>query len=82
MGLGLVRPGYAAGASLSVEANEQGAVAGLTGAIGVIGNIFGPLIGTTLYEMNPIGPYALNAAIMACALVFVLTNRRIRALRA
>jgi MFS family permease len=81
LGLGLVRPGYAAGASLSVEANEQGAVAGLTGAIGVVGNIFGPLIGTALYEMNPIGPYALNAAIMACALIFVLTNRRIRSLR-
>src|SRR6185436_10401275 len=33
VGLGLLRPGSSAGASLSVEPEEQGAVAGLSGAI-------------------------------------------------
>jgi len=78
LGLGLVRPGNAAAASLSVEADEQGAVAGLTGAIGVIGNVFGPMLGTSLYQLKHTAPYLLNAAIMAVALVFVLTHPRLR----
>jgi MFS family permease len=78
VGLGLVRPGNAAGASLAVRPNEQGSVAGLTSGIAVIGNIFGPLLGAALYERVAIGPYLLNGALMACMLVFVFTNRRLR----
>jgi MFS family permease len=77
-GLGMTRPGYSAGASLAVEPEEQGAVAGLTGSIGVLGNIFGPLLGTSLYQWSPIGPYALNAAIMALAWGFAFANPRLR----
>src|SRR5512143_567064 len=51
VGLGLIRPGSAAGASLSVDANEQGAVAGLVNGVAVIGNVVGPMIGTTLYAI-------------------------------
>lgn len=80
-GLGLVRPGNAAGASLAVGPSEQGSVAGLTNAIGVLGNVFGPLLGTTLFQLTPMGPYLLNAALMLIALVFVLTNKRLRAAR-
>ena len=64
LGLGLVRPGSAAGASLAVGADEQGAVAGLLGGLSVLGNVFGPMLGTTLYELSPRAPYLLNAAIM------------------
>ncbi len=81
LGLGLVRPGTAAAASLSVGPEEQGAVAGLTNALGVVGNIFGPLLGTQLFEIDPRGPYVLNAALLAIAFVYIVTNRRIRALR-
>jgi MFS family permease len=80
-GLGLMRPGSAAGASLSVEANEQGAVAGLVTGVAVLGNVFGPMLGTTLYAINPIGPYVLNAAIMAGAWALLFVNRRLRLLR-
>jgi MFS family permease len=82
VGLGLIRPGSAAGASLSVDANEQGAVAGLVNGVAVIGNVVGPMIGTTLYAMNPIGPYAMNAAVMAAAWGLLYANRRLRHLRA
>ncbi|MDG2307162.1 MAG: MFS transporter [Candidatus Binatia bacterium] len=82
MGLGLVRPGNAAGASLSVAPEEQGAVAGITSAIGVVGNIFGPLLGTALYEWSPRGPYLLNGVLMAAALVFSLTHPGLRRARA
>jgi len=82
VGLGLIRPGSAAGASLSVDANEQGAVAGLVNGVAVIGNVVGPMIGTTLYAMNPIGPYAMNAAVMAAAWALLFANKRLRHLRA
>ena len=75
IGLGLMRPGSAAGASLSVEANEQGAVAGLVNGVAVLGNVFGPMLGTTLYAISPIGPYVLNAAIMAGAWALLFANR-------
>jgi MFS family permease len=81
-GLGLVRPGNSAGASLAVDPEEQGSVAGVTNAIGVLGNVFGPLLGTTLFQLTPRGPYILNAALMLMALVFVLTNKRLRTARA
>ena len=82
IGLGLMRPGSAAAASLSVEANEQGAVAGLVNGVAVIGNVFGPMIGTSLYALSPIGPYVLNTAIMGAAWVLLFANRRLRYLRA
>jgi MFS family permease len=81
-GLGLLRPGSAAGASLSVEAHEQGAVAGLVTGVAVLGNVFGPMLGTTLYAIRPVGPYVLNAAIMSGAWVLLFANRRLRTLRA
>ncbi len=81
LGLGLVRPGSAAGASLAVSAEEQGAVAGLLGGLAVLGNVFGPMLGTTLYTFSPRAPYALNALIMSAVLAFVLLNPRIRGMR-
>jgi MFS family permease len=82
VGLGLIRPGSAAGASLSVEGNEQGAVAGLVNGVAVIGNVVGPMVGTTLYAINPIGPYVMNAIVMAAAWALLFANRRLRHLRA
>ncbi|HYD48254.1 MAG TPA: MFS transporter, partial [Terriglobales bacterium] len=82
LGFGLLRPGAAAGASLAVPAEDQGSVAGLTNAIGVLGNVFGPMLGTTLYTLTPIAPAVLNAVLMTLALVLVSTNRQVRASRA
>jgi MFS family permease len=81
VGLGLVRPGNAAGASLAVGADEQGAVAGMLGAIGVLGNVFGPLLGTSLYSLTPTAPFLLNAAIMAVGLAFSFAHPRLRHVR-
>jgi hypothetical protein len=81
MGLGLVRPGSSAAASLSVEPDEQGSVAGVISGIAVVGNVFGPLLGTKLYEVAPSGPYVLNGILMVAVLLFVLTSGRVRGLR-
>jgi MFS family permease len=79
VGLGLVRPGSAAGASLAVGPLEQGAVAGLLGGVAVIGNVVGPMIGTKLYELAPKGPFLLNTGIMAAVLVYIFASARLRA---
>jgi MFS family permease len=78
LGLGFVRPGSLAGASLAVDPEEQGAVAGLTGGIAVVGNIVGPLVGTSLYELTPTAPYVMNASLMAVMLVFAFASSRLR----
>ncbi|MFI5394349.1 MAG: MFS transporter [Candidatus Binatia bacterium] len=82
LGLGFVRPGTAAGASLSVTPSEQGSVAGVVGGVAVIGNVFGPMLGTSLYELRHTAPFLLNGAIMAVVLVYVFTSRRLRSVRA
>jgi MFS family permease len=82
VGLGLVRPGAAAAASLAVSVNEQGSVAGMLSGISVIGNVFGPMLGTTLYSYATIGPYLLNAGIMVAMLALVLLDPRVRSVRA
>lgn len=81
VGLGLVRPGAAAAASLSVDANEQGSVAGMISGVSVVGNVFGPMLGTMLYSYWHTGPFILNTAIMCLVLILVFTSGRIRAVR-
>ncbi|MBI1212807.1 MAG: MFS transporter [Alphaproteobacteria bacterium] len=76
LGFGMVRPGYAAAASLSVPPEEQGAVAGLTGAAGASGFIFAPLIGNALYGIDPHAPYMLGAVLMAALAAYALMSRR------
>ena len=78
LGFGMLRPGFAAAASLSVTAEEQGAVAGITGGAGAAGFIFAPLIGNALYSWNMHYPYWLGTALMAAMLVFVISNRRLK----
>lgn len=82
VGLGLVRPGASAAASLSVEANEQGAAAGILGGVSVAGNVIGPMIGTALYEISHKAPFLVNVVIFAFVSILVFTNRRVRQVRA
>ncbi|MEW6269206.1 MAG: MFS transporter, partial [Thermodesulfobacteriota bacterium] len=81
-GLGLVRPGASAAASLAVEAHEQGSAAGILGGVAVAGNVIGPMLGTALYELSNDAPYLLNVALLGATLVLVLTSRRVRQVRA
>lgn len=46
-------PSLSAAASLNVQAQEQGAVAGLLTAAPVLGMIFGPALGAALYNLRP-----------------------------
>jgi len=63
LGMGLAGPGFMAGASLAVSAEEQGAVAGVAGSCGPLGFTLGPLIGGALYQVNSALPYAFAALV-------------------
>ncbi len=60
-GMGLAAPGFTAGGSLAVTADEQGAVAGFSASIPALGFTAGPVLGTALYQWLPIAPYVFTA---------------------
>jgi MFS family permease len=71
-GFGLIRTGTAAGASLVVNPEEQGAVAGLIGATAAIGIIFVPVTAMALYSyVDPTAPYILGLIVSAFMLYLV-----------
>ncbi len=57
LGMGLMRPGVSAGASLAVKANEQGAAAGFITSTAAVGIIFVPLIAMPVYMVVHTGPF-------------------------
>ena len=62
LGFGLFRPGFTAGASLSVPRRDQGAVAGMTASINGSAYIISPAIGVLLYNWHAMAAYGLMAA--------------------
>ena len=58
-GAGLMRPAVAAGGSLSVEPEEQGAVAGLNSSTAAVGFIIVPVIIMPIYLIAPTGPFVI-----------------------
>jgi MFS family permease len=71
LGLGMVSPGFASGASLSVGPEEQGAVGGLISACPAAGFVLGPIVGTSLYQIHPALPYLCACLLMLPLMVFV-----------
>ena len=78
LGFGMLRPGFAAAASLAVSQDEQGAIAGLTGGASAAGFIFAPLVGNLLYSWSRPMPYALGAILLIGLLIYVLNNKRLK----
>ncbi|MDA1076435.1 MAG: MFS transporter, partial [Proteobacteria bacterium] len=79
LGMGLAGPGFMAGASLAVSAEEQGAVAGVAGSCGPLGFTIGPLVGGALYQVYPVLPYAFAAIVYVVLFVFMLRmSHRVR----
>ncbi|HEY5646259.1 MAG TPA: MFS transporter [Pseudomonadales bacterium] len=77
LGMGLAGPGFMAGASLAVPAEEQGSVAGVAGSCGPLGFTIGPLAGGALYQLWPVLPYATAAGtyILLFVAMFWLARR-------
>ena len=57
LGSGLMRPAVAAGGSLAVEPEEQGAVAGFNSSTAAVGFVFVPLLLMPLYLYSPTAPF-------------------------
>ena len=62
LGFGLFRPGFTAGASLSVPRRDQGSVAGMTASINGSAYIISPAVGVLLYNWHPMVAYGLMAS--------------------
>ncbi len=62
LGFGLFRPGFTAGASLSVPRRDQGSVAGMTASINGSAYIVSPAAGVLLYNWHPMVAHGLMAA--------------------
>lgn len=79
-GQGLALPGVTSAMSLAVHDDEQGQVAGLNNSAQGLGRLFGPLVGTGLYELHQELPYATGATLIAIALLFVAASPQVRAI--
>jgi MFS family permease len=76
VGFSFGRPGYTAGMSLAVSQREQGRVAGINAALAGI-NVLAPLF-VVLYQFNRNIPFAINACLIAAALVYCFAKVRLR----
>ena len=74
LGQGLVLPGVTAALSLSVGADEQGAVAGWNGSSQGLGRTLGPVVGGAFFELRPELPYVFSAALLALVMVVVFVR--------
>ena len=74
---GMASPGYSAGASLAVNAREQGGIAGVINATGAITWIVAPVSATALYGWVPLSPFlvALCLVGLSCSCSWWLLRR-------
>ncbi|MGH8447280.1 MAG: MFS transporter [Solimonas sp.] len=75
LGYGLLRPGNITRASLAVQPHEQGAVAGLNGALWSAGYIVTPVFAMPLHEADPRLPYVVACLVLLVALALNLRQR-------
>lgn len=74
LGSGLMRPAVAAGGSLAVEPEEQGAVAGFNSSTAAVGFVFVPLVLMPLYLYSPTAPFWV--AFILSALMLLTTRSK------
>ncbi|MAF83937.1 MAG: MFS transporter [Gammaproteobacteria bacterium] len=66
-------PGINGSASLTVEPHEQGTAAGYLAAANTAGAILGPIVGTSLYKLQPNAPMLLGGVLMAIISIYAFT---------
>lgn len=74
IGFGLYRPGFTSGASLSVNPDEQNAVAGMVASVNGIPYIAAPAVGVALYQIWRPLPFLATGFLML-ALAFWISRR-------
>ncbi len=71
--LACATPGINGSASLTVEPHEQGAAAGYLAAANTSGAILGPVVGTSLYKLQPNAPMLIGGVLMVIVSLYALT---------
>lgn len=77
-GFGFTRPGFTAGSSLAVGAEEQGGVAGAVTSVNGACYVLSPAIGIGLYQLHPELPYWLAALGLVALALYSARNRQLR----
>jgi MFS family permease len=81
LGFGLARPGFTGGASLAVDPDQQGVIAGLVVAANGAGFVVAPIFGAGLYALvSPQAPFWLCAIVLCLLAGYGLSSRRLRGL--
>ena len=79
LGFGFARPGFSAGASLSVPMEDQGAAAGTVSAVNGAAFIIAPTIGVGLYQFAQPIPFALSAALLVAVTIYAVRSPNLSA---
>lgn len=78
LGMGIATPGFTAGASLQVDAHEQGGVGGLVTAAMGLTMVLAPTLGTVLYGVGSAVPLAAGAMSTGLVALGTLVSPRLR----
>lgn len=81
LGFSFARPGFTAGASLSVRMDEQAAAAGAIAAVNGVNALLAPLA-VRLYQLNGPAPFLLAAAILAGLMAYAMLDPTLRSVAA
>jgi predicted MFS family arabinose efflux permease len=77
LGFGFARPGFTAGSSLAVGADEQARVAGAIAAVNGVNVVLAPAF-VLLYERVHPAPFYLNMVLMLGMLAYAFRNKQLR----
>lgn len=78
LSIGLAAPGVTAGATLRANAGEQGAIAGLTGAVIASSFIVAPTLSTALYAVAPVLSFSVASVLLLAATAVATLSRGVR----
>jgi MFS family permease len=77
LGFGFARPGFTAGASIAVDADEQARAAGAIAAVNGVNVVLAPAF-VWLYQHFGPAPFILNATLMLTLLVYAFRNPQLK----
>jgi MFS family permease len=77
LGFSFARPGFTAGASLSVAMEDQAGAAGAIGAVNGVNIILAPLA-VRFYQLNAPGPFVLCAIVLTGLVIYAYADRTLR----
>ena len=77
LGYGFARPGFTAGASLSVPEKDQARAAGAVSAVIGLNTVAAPLFVFVYQHFRP-GPYVMNVVILGAMAIYVLREPLLR----